>query len=417
MCLIPTEEIGKLKKLGYVTSSELTPRVVKRTDILDLSTKFEVVVFDVRAVLGMRPRGVKTIEVPGITRHEISSWGELHHLLESEGLSALLDCEPPSHLSHKIVSRCRELGITSAQLRAGALPTPNALTRLGIRLISIMSLPSRSQAELEGQSGGARTAPLSLLALCRSYFAEQFLDIRGMFVSRPDICFFSGSKSLNLSARFARRLVPIPCEDLGDIQELAIGKKRNYLLFLDEALSDAKDFGVLGMEPPVREVDYYPWLSDSLRELGHRLNLPVLIALHPDNADRVDILKSRLEGFTIWQGPSVLALVGARGVIFHRSALALLTIEVGAVPLPLQVGFPNMTLHNGFVRKMARSLGVALQTRNGRSTRDPLDHSVSERRRKAILKKYLGPSGVSRKGLITSIFVEELSLIAPTPVE
>lgn len=76
---------------------------------------------------------VTAISVPEITRLEIGSWAEMHELLVSEGLSTLLDFEPQSRLSHKIVPICRELGITSAQLRAGEVPTLNALTRLGVR--------------------------------------------------------------------------------------------------------------------------------------------------------------------------------------------------------------------------------------------------------------------------------------------
>jgi hypothetical protein len=48
------------------------------------------------------------------------------------------------------------------------------------------------------------------------------------------------------------------------------------------------------MEPPVREADYYAWLSGTHKEMGQRLNLPVVTALHPDNADHVSVLKSRL---------------------------------------------------------------------------------------------------------------------------
>jgi hypothetical protein len=47
----------EIEKLGYVTSSELTPRVVRRTYLLHLSTKFKVAGCEVRAVLEMTLRG------------------------------------------------------------------------------------------------------------------------------------------------------------------------------------------------------------------------------------------------------------------------------------------------------------------------------------------------------------------------
>ena len=402
----------ELRKLGLVTTSVMNERALKRADLVNLSSEFEIIILDISILLNRTMVNASQSDLLAFRRLVIASWAELSTVLDVEGLHAVLECGMPGPIANKIVRRCKKLGILSFQLRDGALPHPPLVKRIAFRILD--SLTSHNKESSQAPTLDFSGDQSSVFRVAVSFIKTPIWQISGFFFSRPNVCFFAGSKSLDLPARFAKKLVPMTSFDMEEIQGAATDKKSGYLIFIDEEFAepDAHDYRVLKLRPPVSPETYYPWLIAALHAISEQYGLPVIIALRPQkDASRLSQRKKRFAGFTILNGSSVLALPSCSGIIFHGSTLSLVALEVNAVPIPLEIDLPNLRLKNAFTRSFAREFGVT--TSNGILDPPPkkirnASHTAPEKLKFKVRSRFLGPSDRSREGLISSIILEDV---------
>jgi hypothetical protein len=393
-----------------VTLGDVNPRLVSRSGLTELSREFEVIVIDVSLLMGLKLIGSDKTRLEARKYFAPQSIDDLHLILEAEGLSAVLDLTSLGRLANKIIFKCRSLGVLTARLKDGALPNANLLIRFWMR---VMDSRSKLQTDVVPKIQGATkpTQAKKTLRVGADFFLSRFWEIVGLSFARPEICFFSGTKSLDLPSRFAGLLVPISSVDLDNLPESPVIEKSSFLVFVDEAFSDAGDWLRMDVEPPVAPEIYYPWLKSALRSIEHQYELPILILPHPhEGPERIERMRKWLTGFELWNGPSVSALPQAIGIIFHTSTLSLVAHEIGAIPIALKITAPKMHLQNAKVRSYAKALGSHPFEKGRWPAKNDalLKYKVDPKIRDRMRKLYLGPKDVPRESLIAEVLIERL---------
>jgi len=400
-----------LRKLGLVTLGDVNPKLVSRSGLTELSREFEVIVIDVSLLMGLKLIGSDETRLEARKYFAPQSIDDLHLILEAEGLSAVLDLASLGRLANKITFKCRSLGVLTARLKDGALPNANVLIRFWMRVMD-SRLKLQKDAVPKIQGANKPTQAKKILRVGADFFLSGFWEIIGLSFARPEICFFSGTKSLDLPSRFAGLLVPISSVDLDNLPESPVIEKGSFLVFVDEAFSDAGDWLRMNVEPPVEPEVYYPWLRSALSSIEQQFGLPVVILPHPQEGfQRIDSMKNWLSGFEFWHGPSVSALPQAIGIVFHSSALSLVAHEVGSVPIALKISAPNMYLKNSKVKSFAKALG-SRPFEEGRwpaKNNALLKYKADPKTRDRMRKLYLGPPCVPRESLIAAVLIERLN--------
>lgn len=401
---------SSLRRLGLLTTGDLNPTLVSRSGLTELSREFEIIVIDVSLLMGLKLIGSDKAGLQASKYLAPQSVDDLLLILEAEGFSAVLDLASLGRLANKVTRKCRSLGVLTARLRDGALPDVNVLIRFWMR---VMDSRSELQTDVVPKAQGAKTPPQAkkILQVGADFVLSKFWEIVGLTFARPDICFFSGTKSLDLPSRFSGLLVPISSVDLDNLPESEVIEKSSFLVFVDEAYSDALDWIRMDVDPPVKPEIYYPWLKSTLQSIEHQFGIPVVILPHPqEGLQRVDRMKKWLTEFEFWDGPSVSALPQAIGMIFHDSTLSLVSHEVGAIPIALKITAPKMHLKNAKVKSYAKALGSNPFEEGRWPAKDALlKYKADSKIRDRMRKLYLGPPCAPREVLIAAVLIEKLN--------
>ena len=401
------------ERVILLVASKLNDSSGRRLDLNGLVSSFDITVLYVGMLLN-RESVTPSKVPPNVKYFEIQAWGELFQLISEPGVRAVIEFGCEGQLSNRVVRACKSLGLLSVQIRDGAQPNAH-LTRRIISRFRDHSLArgSRVGAVSSVIQDKARISSLEVLGEYLVGVASQFW---GLACARPDLCFFSGSKSLSLPSRFAKVKVPLSSVDLENFYSKPSARKSGYLVFIDEevAESDAVDYVTLGLQPGVDRDTYYKWLLEKLDEISICWGMPVTIALRPhSDHERRRMLQKSFGRFKVFKGESMDALRNCSGVIFHRSTLSLVSLEARVTPIPLEIDLPGFALRNSQTRSISRALGIS-STSSVRNCFGAKSGEASEmtrlQKRDRVRRDFLGDPNHNREGRISGILREVLGV-------
>jgi hypothetical protein len=138
----------------------------------------------------------------------------------------------------------------------------------------------------------------------------------------PDIAVLSG-KMDQYDANFHYVSHKIWCHSF-DYERFILTKNSNQenfvdscAIFLDEDLPSHRDYELLGLKSPIKELDYYPAMKSFLLKFSSVNKLKVKIAGHPrSNPNK---LKEHWDGFEVIQGNTNEVVAGCNIVMAHTS--------------------------------------------------------------------------------------------------
>lgn len=315
-----------------VIAAPQTPNISKRLALDALRREHVVHLIDVRHILGMSLAGREVLHQDDSVLR-IKNWAELFDALKRLAPSVVLDISSSNFLLKVLAWKSRTRGFLLVKIRDGVLPQMPLGRRVLVRLkTASMGRPSSGNGTANVSGVSRFQGPFWSLAKVGLDFLKELASI--YFGPRVDIELIAGLEAGKRATRRARVLASVASLDLEYVSSLNSDSK-NGIVFLDEAISDAKDYEIIGLSRPVEPQDYYPWLQQALADLSVALNSPVVIAIHPDNADRAAFYREMFPNFECVAHRSMEILAKSRFAVFHKSAIALCAIEAGAIPISL----------------------------------------------------------------------------------
>jgi hypothetical protein len=278
--------------IALLVGMNLTAQNVFRTGVEFLEKQFEVVVFDCRPLLH-RPIDLGIEIDPRFRR--------IYQLRSEEDLVSILQRLNPIY-AIDFIGPCRKMKLIQPALRAAGCkfviqkldqqPQPNILIRRIIQFSTLIRHIFGGREHKTSSSFGVsepsfeNTQMLSRLLrpmdALQSYFQTRYFGI-------ADIAVAAGSQATKSCSKLANDVVSVKSNDVHLFNE----SKRNtkfdlnlrlpykFAVFIDDALIDATDWKLIGIDPPVPAHEYFSHLNSFFARIEAVLGIEVIIAGHP----------------------------------------------------------------------------------------------------------------------------------------
>ena len=278
--------------IALLGGMNLTAQNVYRTGVEYLEKQFEVVVFDCRPLL---QRTIDpSIEIdPRFRRiYQLASIGDLVSVLQNLNPVYAIDFIGPCREMKMIQPVLRIAGCKFVIQKLGQLPQPSVLIRISHQFTKLLRhiFAGQKQKTSSGfdESGISfeNTRILSRLSKLMGALKEHF---QMRYVGIADVAVAAGSQAIKSCSKLAKDVVSTKSNDAHLFNEskkysnfqLNLGLPTKFAVFIDDALIDATDWKLIGMEPPIRAHEYFTHLNNFFARIEVALGIEVIIAGHP----------------------------------------------------------------------------------------------------------------------------------------
>lgn len=382
----------------------MTQNVRDRLSVEALQQSCTLHFLDIRPILGLHTTTAEdALKEESLTA--MRDWAQLSRTLRELAPSIVLDISSPNFLLRRIAWESKRGRFLLIKIRDGSLPNPSFWRRMLIRVQSVTrrrSTPFIAEIATVAETGVR-------FALAKSLLRDIFHLVRE-FVSKRigpkvDVELFAGLEALKKSTHRAGLSVNIASIDLERISASnPIAADR--LVFLDDAISDAKDYEIIGIPSPIEPSRYYPWLKAALSHLSNKFNCRVVIAIHPDNHHKVKFYKKAFPDFDCEVGQSFDLLQECKFAAFHKSTLALCAVEAKAIPISLSLPSSSDLMTRSYVEAFCRTIGAdVLNFQNDSEDSTLISYEQNyrpEELAKRIREQFLGNASMKRADLVVS---------------
>ena len=352
------------KKILLLIPFPLTKQNYDRIGIPFLSKNFTVVVFQCSNWIGRGSAPMNLVEEKWEKYEIIKSETQFEDLLKQYKPNYAIDFLGLGPFSPKIG---RSLKRQSTQLviqKLGSLPYNRELyLRFKHKLTSRTNFNHRKNASSITKSGinsVKNSGQVSNSALTRAKLKiyQKLLP----FILRlniPYIALLAGNKSNSIFTRMAKETIWASSNDYHTFQKTtrihSNVKSRDYILFLDDCVTDALDFHTLKISPPVSSEVYFLQLNKFFKSLEEEYSLPVLIAGHPNKIKDKNYSQNFNDREVIYGKTSEMVLHSC-SVLLHAST----SVSYAILSRKLITSLTTKELDLSFMGKSVRSISKAV---------------------------------------------------------
>jgi hypothetical protein len=373
--------------LAILLGAPFTAQNIERLGLHQLAPHCEIHVFDCARLIGRNPDAITVTQEPWPYFHAITTPDALRQALQASGATWAIDNIGLDAETAWMGSMLRQLGIGLIGVKSGLLPLPALKDRLrGFVARPEPILPSMAsvlaESALERAPGGfARLASLPRKVVRRLIYAWE----RHKRTPAPDLVLLAGGDALATSdARKAAHKIWIGSEDFYKFQDVAARltqgelprRSQPFVLFVDVCLPYATDWKFLGIAPPISAEEYYPMLCRLFDRIEALLDIPVVVAGHPNTRWIIDYARL-IGGRELVLGSTAALVMQSELVLTHASTATSFIALAGKPSVFVSSRGMDRTSYGSRVRAMARSLcsplvmleDAAAMTRSTLSTR------------------------------------------------
>jgi hypothetical protein len=358
------------KKIVILLGAPLTSQNFERIGIPHLSKHLQVIVYDCTILLG---RDIKEIPEPILYYSKlktVSSIEDLNKHLEQDKPNYALDAIGFVSLTKEIINTVNRNKAKYLLWSTGPLPVQPLLIRCRSFYFKLARNFNQGKNTTLGESGESEVSnPYRLIPwarLLRTFVSA--LDKLKFSRQKPFVALLAGQKSLAIHP-YSRKSDPILWIGSQDYysykrevdlkQEKSNLKEERYILFIDENIPSASDWLILRINPPVNEDSYYSSLTSFFDSIEGKMNLPVIIAGHPNSSNNPDFVR-RMGGRTVVFSQTARLALESELVLVHTSTATSFAVLAKKPILVMTTRELDRSFYGASIRSMAHALGAPL---------------------------------------------------------
>jgi hypothetical protein len=325
------------KKLTIIVASPLTENIYERISANVLSKHFEVTVLDCLDWLKSVDNRPAFSEKFGANIRKITNHRAFEDAMTEIGPDFLLDYVGRGQITRTLQEACGR--VEALYITHHLLPVPTRISKDTVWK-NLVSHPGATATKIFG------------------YLVRRFTKPNPF---PPDISVLAGNKSENSWVLSARKVIHTATPAYYEIQKARkicnskIGAglglpDGGYILFIDDCLPLSFDFSLGVDDPIIAPEEYFPLINDLFDRLERILDLPVIIAAHPNGKEY----------------PNYHNLFGARTVRFDETAVLscgcshALTHYSSAINYPVIERKPITTMTFDKLKRTSQGLSTVL---------------------------------------------------------
>jgi hypothetical protein len=252
--------------------------------------------------------------------------------------------------------------------KLGSLPYDREVRlRFKRRLNLRIKLSSENKIKVKKDSSLSNLARSELkfkyiLARIRQRLNQKLLPFKLRFKT-PYIALIAGNKSRTILTRMAKKTIWASSNDFHTFQKVKkTGSNtcpKDYLVFLDDCITQALDWKILKMSPPVVESVYFSKLNRFFQMLENDYSIPVVIAGHPNTAND-EAYSHKFNGRDVIYGKTAELAMHSHGVLLHASTSVSYAI-LGRKPITSVISEElDLSYYGKSIRSISRAVGSKL---------------------------------------------------------
>jgi len=352
--------------IALLVGMNLTAQNAYRTGVEFLEKQFEVVVFDCRPFL-QRPIDLHIGIDPRFRRiYQLTSVEDLISILQRLNPVYAIDFIGPCRKMKLIQPALQIAGCKFVIQKLGQLPQPNVLIRRSNQFSTLLRhifggqkhITSSSSDVSETSFENTRLLPRlsKLMEALQEHFQMRYFRI-------AEIAVAAGSQAIKSCSKLANDVVSAKSNDVHLFNEsnkflnfhsnLSLPTK--FAVFIDDALIDATDWKLIGIEPPIRAHEYFTHLNSFFARIEALLGIEVIIAGHPQCEGNRGYVSRFLHRSVVFGNTPDLVLRSEMSIV-HASTATSFAILADKPIVIITTSELNRSHYGEKIRNLAKSL-------------------------------------------------------------
>jgi hypothetical protein len=191
-------------------------------------------------------------------------------------------------------------------------------------------------------------------------------NYRNLNKFQPFIALLAGNKSIDHYTSKSNPLIWIGSNDyhiFNKVKSVIVLNKNckteDFILFIDDGLSGAYDWKLLGLKQPVTDELYYPALNNFFEKIESIYDMPVKIAGHPSKETDENYQSNMGDRSVVFGNTALMALQSTIALVHGSTAISFAVLARKPI-ISLTSQELDQTLTGLFVREMSNALGSPL---------------------------------------------------------
>ena len=348
----------------------LTAQNVFRTGVEFLEKQFEVVALDCRPFLN-RPIDL-VIEIDQRFRriYQITSEEDLISILKRLNPTYAIDFIGPCRKMKVIQPALQASGCKFVIQKLGQQPQPNMLIqRINQFSTLLRHINGRSKPKMSSSSDVSEPSFESTQALFRLFKLMKALQeyFQTRYFGIADIGIAAGSQATKSCSKLAKVVVSVKSNDVhlfNESKELSkiysdSSLPNKFAVFIDDALIDATDWKLIGIEPPIRAHEYFEYLNSFFAQIEVLLGIEVIIAGHPQCEGNQGYVSRFMHRSVVFGATPGLVLRSEMAIVHASTAASFAVLADKPITIITTSGL-NKSHYGEKIRNLAKSLKLKM---------------------------------------------------------
>jgi hypothetical protein len=315
------------QKILLLLGAPFTKQNYERIGIPFLARNFTVIVFQCMDWIERGSATLNLVEENWELYEEVESEKQFAQLLEHYKPDYAIDFIGLDPFSPKIGQTLKSQNVKLVIQKLGSQPHDRELyLRFKRKLTSKIEFNSQKSLQVKSDLNVSFWAKLDLKSkqalICMKQRLNQKLLPFKLRLKTPYITLLAGNKSRSILTRMAKETIWASSNDFHTFQKINRVNvslyPKDYLVFLDDCLTQALDWTTLKMSPPVIHNVYFSQLNGFFQMLEDEHSVSVVIAGHPNTVND-KFYANNFNGRAVIYGKTAELVLYSRSVLLHAS--------------------------------------------------------------------------------------------------
>ena len=315
------------QKILLLLGAPFTKQNYERIGIPFLARSFTVIVFQCMHWIERSSVPLNLVEENWELYEKVESEKQFAQLLENYKPDYAIDFIGLNPFSPKIGQILKSQNVKLVVQKLGSLSHDRELyIRFKRKLNSKIEFNSQKSLQVKSDLNVSFWAKLDLKSKHALIYMKQRLNQKllpfKLRLKTPYITLLAGNKSRSILTRMAKKTIWASSNDFHTFQKVnrVNGSlyPKDYLVFLDDCLTQALDWTTLKMSPPVISNLYFSQLNGFFQMLEDEHSISVVIAGHPNTVND-KFYSNNFNGRDVIYGKTAELVLYSRSVLLHAS--------------------------------------------------------------------------------------------------
>ena len=315
------------RKILLLLGAPFTKQNYERIGIPFLVKNFTVIVFQCMDWIERGPTPINLVEKKWGQYEIVKSETQFEHLLQHYKPDYVIDFLGHGSFSPKIGRTLKRQNIKLVIQKLGSQPYDREVYLRFKRKLNLKNkfssrniIPVKLKSDISAETNSMLISNSALIRT-KQKLNQKLLPFK-LRAKTPYIALLAGNKSRSILTRMAKETIWASSNDFHTFQKTnginSSSLHKDYIVFLDDCITDALDWSTLKISPPVSSEIYFSQLNKFFTLLEDEHSLSVVIAGHP-NKDKDDSYSKNFNGREVIYGKTAELVIHSRSVLLHAS--------------------------------------------------------------------------------------------------